>query len=434
MKTKSYNHFRETLWDLRGFLPLWGTQALSGLGSAMTSFALVIWSYRQAGSALTTALLTVCSYAPYVLLSLFAGTLSDRWNRRIVMLVCDAFAALCTVTVLVLLHTGRLAVWQLYVLNALNGLMNTIQQPAADVAVTLLTPRRRDQTVSGLRSFSGALVNLLSPVFAAALLGLAGLDAVICFDLVTFAVAAVTLLGWIRIPDAGTERRRERPLRAARAGLRWLGENRGILHLMLFLAVINFTVAVYNAALPAMLLSRAEGGETVLGWVNAMTGAATLLGSLLAAAMPTPKHRARVVCNTLLFSMSTENFLLGFGRSAPLWCLGAVLGWICIPLMNANLDAIFRSTIPVELQGRVFAARNTLQFFTIPLGYLVGGLLVDRVFEPLMAAQEVGSLLLQLFGSGKGAGAALLFAVLGCFGTLSCLPFRFDRAILRLDA
>ena len=52
---------------LKNFFIVWSTQNLSSLGSAMTSFALVIWSYQQQGSALTTALLSVCSYAPYVI-------------------------------------------------------------------------------------------------------------------------------------------------------------------------------------------------------------------------------------------------------------------------------------------------------------------------------------------------------------------------------
>lgn len=77
----------------------------------MTSFALVIWAYEQSGSALSTALLSICSYAPYVLLSIFAGTLSDRWNKKATMLICDAAAALTTVGVLVLLNTDALCVW-----------------------------------------------------------------------------------------------------------------------------------------------------------------------------------------------------------------------------------------------------------------------------------------------------------------------------------
>ena len=71
--------FSPKLWDkpartvLGPFLRLWSSQTFSALGSSMTSFALVIWAYEQSGSALSTALLSICSYAPYVLLSIFAG-------------------------------------------------------------------------------------------------------------------------------------------------------------------------------------------------------------------------------------------------------------------------------------------------------------------------------------------------------------------------
>lgn len=71
--------FSPKLWDkpartvLGPFLRLWSTQTFSALGSSMTSFALVIWAYEQSGSALSTALLSICSYASYVLLSIFAG-------------------------------------------------------------------------------------------------------------------------------------------------------------------------------------------------------------------------------------------------------------------------------------------------------------------------------------------------------------------------
>ena len=49
--------------------------------------------------------------------------------------------------------------------------------------------------------------------------------------------------------------------------------------------------------------------------------------------------------------MSTENFLLAFGRSPVIWCIGAVLGWITIPIMNGCMDVLFRTKIPAEMQG-----------------------------------------------------------------------------------
>lgn len=79
--------------QLKSYLMLWGTQSLSALGSGMTGYALVLWMYLQSGSALKTAFLSVCSYAPYVVMSIFAGALSDRWNKKRTMLVCDFMAA-----------------------------------------------------------------------------------------------------------------------------------------------------------------------------------------------------------------------------------------------------------------------------------------------------------------------------------------------------
>ena len=159
-----------------------------------------------------------------------------------------------------------------------------------------------------------------------------------------------------------------------------------------------------------------------------------LIGSLAASLLPQPKSRVRVVCWTLLLSMSTENFLLAFGRTLPVWCIGAFLGWIGIPLMNANLDAIMRLSIPQEIQGRVFACRNSLQFFTIPVGYFLGGLLVDAVFEPLMAAQVNHAWLTGLFGAGKGSGAAMCFALQAVMGVLVCLWFMRDKHIRAMQA
>ena len=148
-----------------------------------------------------------------------------------------------------------------------------------------------------------------------------------------------------------------------------------------------------------------------------------LAGSMLVILFPAPKNRVKAICLSLLLSMGTENFLLAFGRTPIIWYIGSILGWLSIPLMNANLDVILRTSISADMQGRVFSCRNTLQFFSIPVGFLLGGLLVDRVLEPWMASVSDSSLLVGMFGSGKGSGAALLFFILGIAGVLVCIVY-----------
>lgn len=409
--------------ELRTFFILWSTQSLSQLGSAMTNFALTLWLYQRTGSALQTAFLSICSYAPYVCMSIFAGALSDRWDKRKVMLACDTFAACCTVTVLILLKNDLLEPWHMYLLNAVNGLMNTVQQPASDVAMTLITPKKHYQRTSGLRSFSNSLVTILNPVIATALFSFGGMDVVIYTDLATFGVAFITLFLFVRIPQVANESKREPFLESVKVGLRYLRDNRLILVLILFLAGVNLVASAFDAVLPAFVLPRENGGETVLGIVTSCAGVATLVGSAIVTVLPAPKNRVRVIYITMLISLSTENFLLAFTRTPFLWCLGQVIGWLLVPVMSANLDVVLRTTIPESMQGRVYSCRNTLQFFTIPIGFFLGGYMVDEICEPIMKNVSAGSMLSELFGSGKGSGAAMVMFVLGIAGTTICLIF-----------
>lgn len=382
-----------------------------------------------------TALLMVSSYAPYVLLSIFAGALSDKWNKKKTMLVCDTLAAVTTVVMLVLMHNDALRIWHLYLINGVNGIMNTVQQPASEVATTRALPKKYYQRVGGLGYFAKSLNSILTPIIATAVLGIAGMNAVVAFDLFTFGVAFITLAFGIRIPEneeAGEEQ--EKLLTSVKKGLMYLREERGIFGLIMFLAAINLVASIYDAAFPAMMLSRNGGSEKTLGLVNAVIGVTTFVGSVFASFVKTPKSRVRVICNCLLFSMSTENFLLAFGRTPLVWCIGGFLGWIAIPLMSTNLDAIMRLRVPEQMQGRVYSVRNSLQFFTIPVGYFLGGLLVDQVFEPIMTAQREGSMLTKMFGSGKGSGAAFLFFVIAFAGIGVCLHFRRNKDIWALEA
>ena len=416
---------KNSIKELRTFIILWSTQSLSQLGSAMTNFALTLWLYEQTGSALQTAFLSICSYAPYVIMSIFAGALSDRWDKKKVMLICDTFAACSTVAVLMLYKTDLLRPTHMYLLNAINGLMNTVQRPASDVAMTLIVPKKYYQKACGMWSFSNSLVTIMNPMLATALFALAGIEAVIYTDLATFGLAFLTLCFFVHIPNVLRETavKKEKIIETVKAGLRYLRKNSLILTLILFLAGVNLVASAFDAVLPAYVLPRENGGDSVLGIVTSCAGLATLAGSVITAIIPAPKNRIKVIYVTMLISLSTENFLLAFGRVPVLWCLGQIIGWLLVPLMNANLDVILRTTIPVEMQGRVYSCRNTLQFFTIPIGFLMGGWMVDKLCEPIMAGATADGLLAAFFGVGKGSGAAMMMFILGVMGTAICLVF-----------
>ena len=420
MKNRKNNGNKNELYQLKDFLVLWSTQSVSQLGSSITAFALTLWLYEKTGSSLSTAALTICSYAPYVLMSIFAGALTDRFDKRRTMLVCDVLAVFCTIAVWGLYSTNRLMVWHLYALNVISGLMNTVQQPASEVAMTLIIPEKYYQKTSGLRSLSRSLISILNPLIATALYSFVGLNGVIAVDIGSFIVAFVALQFFIKIPKCQGERK-ESVLVLAKEGIGFLKDNPMIMTLILFMAGVNLVASAFDATLPGYVLPNPKGGQAVLGIVTSCSGVAMIIGSLMVSVLPKPKDRVKVVYLTMLFSLGSENFLLAFSREPLLWCVGQIVGWVLVPVMSANLDVILRSTIPVELQGRVYACRNTLQFFTIPIGLFWGGFMVDNVCEPFMSAFRDLSILKILFGTGKGSGAALMMFILGVSGSIICI-------------
>ena len=408
--------------NLKDFYILWSTQSLSQLGSAITSFALTLWLYEKTGSALSTASLQICTYAPYVLMSIFAGAISDKFDKKRIMLICDLLAALSTVAVFVLYKTDLLSIWHLYLVNAISGLMNTVQQPASEVAYTMIIPKEYYQKTGGLQSLSRSLITIGNPVIASAVYGFAGLDAAIAVDLCTFVIAFVSLAFFVKIPKISSEEEKyESVLSLAKEGLKYLKENPMILYVILFMAGVNFIASAFDAVLPAYILPNPRGGNFILGIVTSCSGIAMVAGSIIATFMPKPKDRVKVIYLSMLFSLGTENFLLAFSRLPLLWCIGQILGWIFVPVMSTNQNVIMKNTIPAKLQGRVYACRNTLQFFTIPIGLVFGGFMVDEVCEPIMKGNA--EILHFLFGNGKGSGAALMMFILGVLGTGMCLVF-----------
>ena len=270
------------------------------------------------------------------------------------------------------------------------------------------------------QQLSRSLISIGNPIIAAALYGLAGLDGVIAVDLLTFAIAFVALLFFIKLPELhdGTNND-DNVIKLAKEGIRFLKETPLILTIILFMSGVNLTASVFDAVLPALVIP--QKGNNVYGIITACSGVAMVAGSFLPMILPKPKDRVRVIYLTMLFSLGIENFLLGFSRSPVLWCVGQIVGWVFVPLMAANQNVIMRNVIPVELQGRVYACRNSLQFFTIPVGLFLGGFLVDKVCEPFMAAKSDSAFWTMLFGSGKGSGAALMMGILGVTGTVLCI-------------
>lgn len=221
---------------LRDFFILWSSQAVSELGTAMTNFALIIWVYSQEGTASSITFLTLCSFLPTIVFRFIAGAIADRWNKKRIMLLADLTAAFGTAAVFLLYSLSALQVWHIYIINFLLSFMNAFQSPASYVATSLLVPKEHYLKVSGLQSFSGSVITILAPALGSSLLAFGGIPMVLAVDLASFAVAFVTLLVFIKIPDIirSTEEVPDSFLKSCMTGINYLREHPVLLRLILF--------------------------------------------------------------------------------------------------------------------------------------------------------------------------------------------------------
>ena len=412
MKTKSF------FTDCRDFLLLWGSQTISSLGTEMTAYALTVWVYSQQGTASSLSLLTLCTFLPTILFRFIAGTLADRWNKKRIMLTADAFAACGTLLILALYSLGRLRIWHLYVINILLSLMNAFQVPASYVATSLLVPEKHYARAGGLQGMAGSALSILSPALASAVLVWGGLKLVLWLDLFTFAIAFGTLLLAIRLPEKPKQKIAERnPFRQEwMAGFAFLKERRPLWRLILFFTAINFLAKIGgDGQMAAFVLARSSGNQQALGLVQAAISLGIMAGSLLMTWLKPAKDRfsaAYLTCGLIFLG----DIVQGLSASVPVWVAAAFGTYLTAAVMNVHLTVLMRESVPIEMQGRVFSARDTLQNGFIPLGLLAGGWLADHVFEPFMSRPSAVQEWLIHWFSGSGAGIALLFFLTGAAG------------------
>ena len=412
--------------NFRRYIIFWLSQALSQLGSSMTSFALILWAYTQKGTAMTVSLMTFFNYVPYVIASLFAGSFVDRHSKKKIMLVSDSIAAICSAGILALYTENALQIWSIYLVNFIIGFMEAFQEPAATVAIGKVVPKERLTQVSGLNSFSNNLVRVLSPVLAASLFAFGSLKLILVIDLTSFLFAFSVLAFVLRIPeDLSQNREKKSAFAGCKEGFRYLTQNHGILIVIMTMALLNFfSRLTYENILSPMLLSRSANNSVTLGIVNAVIGIGGIIGGIIVSTGKVKANSAKMIYISAMLSFLLGDIMMGLGRNVLFWSFAGLMASLLIPFINAGQMVVLYQNVPEEIQGRIFAIRNALQVSSIPIGVLLGGYLADYVFEPYMRTESaIAGFLHILVGDGAGSGMAVMFLCTGMLGAVFSFIF-----------
>lgn len=417
------------------FVAFWLSQAVSQLGSSMTGYALNLWVFSKTHSAMTLSLMSFWMYLPYIIVSVFAGAFIDQHKKKPIMLITDTIAAINTVFILVMLVCGRLEIYHIYLVNALTGVMNAFQVPASSVAEGMIVPEGKYERASGMRSFSGSLLTIATPMLATFIYSIFGLKGVIFVDLTTFIFAFTVLAAWIHIPEHIEKSEQKKPslLAGTKEGWNYLITNKGICYLVLSMTCANlFSRIGYENILPPLILERSN--EQTLAFVTGCIGIGGIVGGLLVSVIKFPKSRMKVVYASTVFSFLAGDLLMGMSRNAFMWCTSALVTSVLLPFVNAGIIATMYENVPMDKQGRVFSIQNALQQGSVPIGILLGGYLADYVFEPFMRGTSPWVHFFEkIVGTGTGNGMAVMFLFTGTFGAFFTGIWYFSKDLRALE-
>jgi MFS family permease len=418
----------ETPKDMKTFFTIWGGQLISMLGSGLTQFALGVWIYDQTKQATPFAITILLASLPRILLLPFAGSVADRFNRRLIMMLSDIGSAVLTLVIFLLLIANGLQIWHIYIIASLGSVLSAFQEPAYMASISMIVPKEKLGSANGMTQMGQALSSVLTPVLAGALFVFIGFKGIILIDFVTFFFAIGALL-LVRIPqpEQTPEHKEKNLFQDIAFGWNFLRERTGLFGLLLYYAMINFLLNWCAVLIVPMILSRFT--PNVLGLLQTVMGIGMLIGSIAMSAWGGAKRR---IPATILFICLA---LLGYivvGITPNPYIIGAgiFIMMFFVPLASGNSQVVFQTKIPREIQGRVFSVRGAISQSMMPIAFLTAGPLADKFFEPLL--QEGGALATtfigQTLGTGAGRGIGLMFILSGITAILiSAIVFANPR-------
>lgn len=406
------------------FLIVWAGQAVSLLGSQMSSFALGIWLYQRTGLASNFAFVALCTVLPQMLLSPLVGNWIDRFNRRKLMALADSGSALCTLAMVLLFFTGRIETWHIFLVTILSASFGTLQAPAYSALVAGSTEKQHLGRANGLLQFGQALCQILAPAIAGVLVISVGVAGVLFIDLATFVVGVVTLL-LSRLPAdpplsaQDTQTHKVKFAAEWMEGLRSLRTTPGLSGLLRFQTVFTFLWSLFAVMVTPMLLGFAKPDG--LGLILSIAGGGLLTGSLVMTAWGGPQRRLN---GLLIFEfLSALAFVaMGLRPSLVLVAIGAFCAHFTLAFVSSLNETLWQEKTPPETLGRALALRQMLMRASTLVAYLLAGGLLDRFIEPLLLPG--GALTASaglVFGTGPGRGIALVCSLIGVVKIITAL-------------
>ncbi|MCR5620064.1 MAG: MFS transporter [Lachnospiraceae bacterium] len=407
MKTKS---------NFPKFLLLWTGELISSIGGGLTSFGLGVYIFQKTGSAASMALVTLLGFLPTLLLSVPAGVLADRYDRRLLMMVGDGCSALGIVFILICMIRGSASLFQICIGVSVSALFSALLEPAFRATITDLLTEDEYSKASGLVSLAGSARYLFSPVIAGFLLTMSDVKLLLAIDICTFiltVISAAVVRKGIGSSKAGEK---EAFLSSLKSGWNILCEKKGILKLVLISSAVTLFMGALQILAEPLILSFSNA--KILGIAETICACGMLASGIVLGVKGIKKNYVRILSLSLALS---GVFMLGFGLFENIYiiCVFGFLFFAALPFANNCLDYLMRTNIPAEAQGRAWGLIGFLSQLGYVIAYAVSG----------AAADALG----KMSGRGVGRGAAAVVLIAGICLAIVSASITLSGSIRKLE-
>jgi MFS family permease len=361
---------------IRDFALLWTGMTVSLLGDGLYAVAIAWQVYSISNTPTALAVVGIAWTAPQVLLLLLGGVVSDRFERRLVLLLSDAVRGSAIAAIGVLSVTGRLELWHVTVLVAIYGAGAAVFAPAFTGIVRDVVPRDLLLEANSLDQFVRPLcVRLIGPAVGGALIGLASAGAALLVDAGTFAfsAAAFLLMRTRSVPDAS----RRTLLRDVAEGVSyvrsrtWLWATLG----SLTVSLLFFLGPVY-VLMPYIVKNSLDGGAQGLGLVFTAGGIGAIAAALFRGHLGLPRRPMAVVYLTWAV---TAFSLVGYAVVNAVWqaMIVSFISVACLTTGSIVWTTVLQRAVPARMIGRVSSLDWVLSLGLAPVSYALTGPIAD---------------------------------------------------------
>jgi MFS family permease len=393
--SKVRSHHALTALQFRTFRLVCGGQVFGNLGTWMDELSRGWLMYQLTDSVVQLGLARGIQLLPTLLVSPLAGTAADRYSRKALLLVSQSVQGLSFAALALLIVSGQVAPWHVYVIAVIAGSMQAIQQPARASIVTESVPPESLTNAIGVTSLIFNMARLLGPALAGAIIAVAGTGGAFGLQAACMLIATLWVSKLPAMPhpeDEANKGRREPFVRSIVEGWKFSWHNQPVRAGILCTTIVCALMFPFATLLPVFARDLLGVGAQGQGVLLAAMGFGALLSAATIALAGHRLTRGRVMMDSSI----VYGFALVVFAVSPWYWLSIVamaVAGLCHVHANALVNTVVQSYSPPAYRGRTMALFNMSQMLSTAGSILIGFLAVVLGSRGAVAAMGIAGAL-----------------------------------------